>query len=297
MRNGVSVRVVNSVVALLLCTVISAPAEAQLSRLKKAAQDAAKEKLVGKKDTAIASNAPASDAKVSSTTTAASVSYALTSDHIDLVLASLEPAMGSAQRLQQANQQSAEYKKQQDQATACVELIKKSYDPMKAMSMSEKTIAEISRLNDRAGEAQMRAVAAHEKNEQRAYLLAMDTANVLMQQSAIITMGGSCKVPYAPVAVIDMQASAKSDAALSGINPTSEAKAKLTHTQFGRMRERIALWGMLQEDPAMKVGSEGVFTADEHAALQARAADIKRMTSYFKDSTLRWSTWGDVTTW
>lgn len=297
MRSRVSVRVVNSVVALLLCTVVSSPAEAQLGRLKKAAQDAVKDKLANKKDSVTTSHAPASAAKTASSSSSASVSYALTADHIELVLSSLEPAIAYAQRLQSATQLSAEYKKQQDQANACMEQVKKSYDPMKAMNMSDKTMNEITRLSDRAGEAQKRAMTAYEKNDQRTYLLAMDTATVLLTQSAVVTMGGSCNLPYAPVAVIDMQVTAKSDAAESGINPTAAAKAKLTHTQFGRMRERIALWGMLQENPSMKVGSEGVFTADEHAALQARAADVKRMTAYFKDSTLRWSTWGDVTTW
>ncbi len=294
MRSRVSVRVIHAVVALLLCSVVSSTAEAQLGRLKKAAQDAVKDKIAGKKDSAAATQ---SATKTASSSSNASVSYALTADHIELVLSSLEPAIAYAQRLQQATQLSAEYKKQQDQANACMEQVKKSYDPMKVMSMSEKTSDEITRLSERAGEAQARAMAAYEKNDQRTYLLAMDTATVLLQQSAVVTMGGSCKVPYAPVAVIDMQASAKADAAEAAVNPSPLAKAKLTHTQFGRMRERIALWGMLQEDPSMKVGSEGVFTADEHAALQARAADIKRVTAYFKDSTLRWSTWGDVTTW
>ncbi len=297
MQSGVSVRVVNSVVALLLCTVFSSPAEAQLSRLKKAAQDAVKEKVAGKKDSTVTANAPASVAKGSSSGSTASVSYALTDDHIELVLSSLEPAIAYAQRLQRATRLSAEHKKQQDEANACIEKITKSYDPMKAMSMSEKTMAEITRLNERSGEAQARALAASEKNDQRAYLLAMDTGTVLLQQSAVVTMGGTCKIPYAPVEMIDMQVSAKADAAEGTINPSALVKAKLTHTQFGRMRERMALWGMLQENPSLKAGSEGVFTADEHAALQARAADIKRVTAYFKDSSLRWSTWGDVTTW
>jgi hypothetical protein len=287
--------VVRAAAALLWCTVVSSPAEAQLGRLKKAAQDAVKEKLAGTKDSAVSANAPANATKASSA--GASTSYALTSEHIELVIASLEPAIAYSQRLQNAKQQQNAYAKEQDAMQRCMEQVKLSYDPMKAMSMSEKTVAEIGRLSELAGAAQTRAMAALERKDQRTYLLILDTASVLYQQSALITMGGKCNVPYVPAAVVDMQVASKEDAAQSGINPTAAAKAKLTHTQFGRMRERIALWGMLQEDPSMKVGSEGVFTADEHAALQARASDIKRMTAYFKDSTLRWSTWGDVTTW
>jgi hypothetical protein len=71
----------------------------------------------------------------------------------------------------------------------------------------------------------------------------------------------------------------------------------LTHYQYGVMRERIALWALQQADPTLKTGKEGVFTAEEQAALEKNAGDIKKLTPFFKDGSMRWSTWGDVTRW
>jgi hypothetical protein len=61
--------------------------------------------------------------------------------------------------------------------------------------------------------------------------------------------------------------------------------AGMTRQQFGRLRERVALY-------ALAGGREGAFTAEERAALDARAADLAALTPLFRDGLLEWGQWG-----
>lgn len=288
MRGKLIVRAVNLVAALLMCSAVVSPAEAQFGRLKKAAQDLAKEKLAPKTD----------DAKTAaSTTSAAGESFVITPDHITLVLESVETAVVEAERLQASKRASTEYAKHQEAAKLCMDRLAQSYNPAKMGAPSEERSAEISRLGDESAAAQLRANAAMQRDDRRTYFAIQDTAQVLLQQSAVLTLGGSCTIPYVPLAVIDAQVAEYAGMKTEKLHPTAPAKSRMTHTQFGRVRERIALWALLQDDPSLKVGSEGVFSEAEQQSLKARNAEIKRLTPFFKDNTLRWSTWGDVSSW
>jgi hypothetical protein len=76
--------------------------------------------------------------------------------------------------------------------------------------------------------------------------------------------------------------------------PTAEAAAPeqlitppagMTRGQFGRLRERVALY-------ALTGGKDDPFTAEERAVLDARAADLGKLAPLFRDGLLEWSQWG-----
>jgi hypothetical protein len=274
--------------AVLLSLCMASPADAQLGKLRKAAQDLAKEKLGTKTE---------STAATTSSSSGAGTSFAITPEFIQLVLESVEATVAQAERQQAAKRASDAYAQEQAAAKQCVDKLVLAYNPATAGVPSEARSAEISRLTDAASAVQERAIAAMQRNDRRTYFAAQDTASVLMQQSAALTLGGSCRIPYMSLATIDAQLSAQEDHRSANLEPTAATRQRMTRAQFGRVRERIALWGLLQEDPSLKVGSEGVFSDAERAALTARNTDIRRLTPYFKDNTLHWSTWGDVTSW
>jgi hypothetical protein len=90
---------------------------------------------------------------------------------------------------------------------------------------------------------------------------------------------------------------------MSGDLPEAESaipaatRATFTKYQFALLRERIALFALSSADPTAKVGKEGVFTDEERAALTARAAEIQKLTPYFKNGTLAWVGSGDLSKW
>lgn len=283
----------------------ASPAQAQLGRLKKmgadAVKDAAKGKAADKIDPAGTKADNAASASKSGTKPA---DNALNDDRVALVVASLQPMVVEAEKRQARNRALTAHAAKVAASGACMEALTKSFNPMAAASMSDKTIAEIDRINQQMSGAQSRMNAAYQRNDVRTQLFLKDTVNVLTQRSAILTMGGKCTVDFTPSAIIEAQAASQGgtvtgdDADAGKVEPSSAAKAQLTPTQFGVIRERIALWALLQENPNLKgAGKEGVFTAEEQAVLSAHAADIKKLTPFFKDGSMRWSTWGDLKSW
>jgi hypothetical protein len=61
--------------------------------------------------------------------------------------------------------------------------------------------------------------------------------------------------------------------------------AGMTRGQFGRLRERVAVYAITR-------GKEDPFTAEERAVLDARAADLAKLAPLFRDGLLEWGQWG-----
>lgn len=306
MLNVFCVRLPRVVLGGLLLMVVASPAQAQLGRLKKlgadAVKDAAKDKLAGKKDTATV--APATASSSGGGTSAKKVDLALTDDRIALVVASLQPMVAEAQKREELARVTREYRAKTEATNKCMEAATKSFNPMTMGSMSEKTQADLERAGARTEAAQKRLSAAIERQDRRAQLFLQDTVNVLLQRSAYLTMGAKCTIDFTPTAIIEAQIAAQSRTVVSEdmdsdtFDPPAVAKEQLTRYQYAVIRERIALWALQQDNPTLKgVGKEGVFTAEEQAALAANAADIKKLTPYFKSGSMRWSTWGDLKAW
>jgi len=128
-----------------------------------------------------------------------------------------------------------------------------------------------------------------------------DSLTVTMNRSAVLALGLKCQFEYAPKSLLQRKASQVGKDVEDGASPRTTippaARGNLSKAQFARMRERIALYAMSAAQPGLKVGTEGVFSAEEKAVLSARSAQIGKLAPFFRDGALRWSTWGDLKGW
>jgi hypothetical protein len=70
-------------------------------------------------------------------------------------------------------------------------------------------------------------------------------------------------------------------------NPAPARIAGMTPAQFGRMRERIALYLVAPQKP-------NDLSADERAALDARSKDLAEITAGFRSNLYNWQTWSEI---
>lgn len=292
----------------LLLAATATPAQAQLGKLKKmgadAIKDAAKDKATGKKDSVVA---PATAAKGSSASTARKNNFTISEERLTLVLATLEPQVVAAERRMVALNASKAHEAKKKQSEACMQALGKSYNPMAAAAVYEKNEARITATQKLSEAVASRLADAISKDDRRAMAFLQDSSLTLQMRSAVYTMGGACVVDFTPPAIIQaqldevaaQQAASGSEVGESGVlfDPGAAAKSAMTRWEYGMVRERIALWALLKENPALEKGKEGVFTPEEEAVLSAHAASLKKMAPLFKSEALRWSTWSDLKSW
>jgi hypothetical protein len=299
----------------VMLVLLPSSSEAQLGRLKKlgadAVKDAAKDKLVGKDTTATGAAKPAAaGGNASSNATSApkaparTANYTITAARIDLVVATLKPHVAAAEKNFALRKVIADYTAKRDAAQACFDRASKTFNPMSMMNQSEAQEKRTATVQAQAEAVNRRLNASREKDtDLRGSLFLKDSADALQMNLAASSMGSSCTYPFAPPAVIDAQVaeidSKSSERASDGstVEATADAKQSMTWQEFGKIRERMALWLMAQSNPSLQKGSEGTFTAEEHAAMSAKAAELKGLTPLFASSALRWSSWGDVKNW
>jgi hypothetical protein len=299
----------------VMLVLLPSSSEAQLGRLKKlgaeAVKDAAKDKLVGKDTTAASAGKPAAAGSAASSSAsgtpkapARTANYTITAERIDLVVASLKPQVAAAEMDFALRKVIADYKAKRDAAQACFDRASKTFNPMSMMNQSEAQQKRTAAIQAQAEAVNKRLNASREKDTNlRGSLFLKDSADVLQLNMAASTMGSSCAYPFAPPAVIDAQVAemerSSTERASDGstVEATADAKQSMTWPEFGKIRERMALWLMAQSNPSLRKGSEGTFTAEEDAAMSAKAAELKGLTPLFASSALRWSSWGDVKSW
>jgi hypothetical protein len=282
----------------------SRPAEAQLGKLKKmgadAIKDAAKEKIArdNKPETTAASAAPAAATKAVATPT-------LTADRIALIVTSLAPQLKDAQRRDAASRAMAEWAPKKKANEECIAALSQNPDPAALLANAQKNEARLSAVQTQSEAATARLNNASAAGDIRAQTFLQDTVNVLLLRSALLSTGGKCTAEFTPTAILDYQVAdrerygkAGGGERAEGFDPGAAVRGRMSQYEYGLLRERIALWALLQDNPALRgVGKEGVFTADETAALTAHAADIKKMSPLFKSDALIWKTWNDVKSW
>jgi hypothetical protein len=290
------------VVALALS---ATPAFAQLGKLKKLgadmAKDAAKEKLEGKKDTP----AKAAEASSSSSSSKRNTELVIDEDRVALVVASMQPMLADAVSRREARAATAQHEERSKASRTCLEAaqMRASANPMSTMESAQKNEAQIERFTKEVERLSEKMSKAVNDNDVRTRVYVTDTLTVMQVRMSMAVLGSNCPVHYTPAAILDAQIKSQSRTVVSEdmdageFDPPAAAKENLSRYQFGLLRERIAIWALKQEDPTFKAGKLGIFTPEEEAALQANAADIKKLTPLFKDGSLRWSTWGDLTQW
>ena len=229
------------------------------------------------------------------------VSCALSGARVDLALAALTPRVEAAVKYQAAKKARREWAVKDSTNKACLEKqTRQGVDPMAVAAAMEKNKAALERLQAQQIPLAKRLSEAASRQDMRTMRFVQDTLQTIQMRQTALSVGVSCTFDFTPAALIeaDLAAEGRSgDADAGSFDPPASVKAELTTVQFGRLRERIALWAMLQETPGIKAGKEGVFTEEEQAALTARAANIRKLTPFFRDHALRWSEWGDVKSW
>lgn len=290
-------------VTLLLLALCASSAEAQLGKLKKmgasAIKDAAKEKLGTDKKEAVKGATEASSAAGGASRDAMPT---LDDDRIALVLASLMPQVKAAEERAAAAAVRTAYLEKKKASDACMDRAGKDFNPMTVSANAEKNATAINTLQKQIDAAQTRLNAAFSAGDLRRQVFLQDTVTVLTQRSAALTMGAPCTFEFTPPPMIlerysqlQERQAGKAD---NGFDPGEATREVLTRYQFGLLRERVALWALSQDDPALKgLGKEGVFTAAEQTALAGHAAEIRKLTPLFKRDAMIWKTWDDLRDW
>jgi len=292
------------VLAVLLSTPVS-NAQAQFGKLKKigadAIKDKAKEKVVGKETPETLTSVTATVGSKSVAAGAKPVSMTINASQLDLMLAALTPMAAEAEKATQIRKMKRDKARKDSIGQACLAdgqtaMIANRRTPTLTAAMQarsrqmEKDLARLSEIG-------MQTFAGGEK---RAGAFAMDSSETLQNQFLALNFGLKCFFDFTPIEVMETKVATYG---MSGDLPVPESRypadTRRTFTlyEFAILRERIALFALSSADPTLKVGKEGVFTAEERAALTARAAEIQKLTPYFKNGTISWKGTDDLAKW
>ncbi|MBK6485935.1 MAG: hypothetical protein IPF98_03495 [Gemmatimonadetes bacterium] len=280
------------------------PLEAQVSgRLKRLGKDAlknaAKDKVDGKDSSATSASGATTPAKANASV--AAVDFTITEERVSAVLVALGPAAERARSRMAANAERAPFEARREKFEAC---LKQNVDVEAIPSAANMTAAEkIGARNEALSKRVNKALA---DQDARAYTYAEDSARVGIQLGMATVYGATrtCGTPpYTPPALLEA-AIAERTASTSGTSATDlqvadPALSLMTQTQFGMLRERIALFAMLKGGlvPDNKLGKEGVFTDAEVVVLEVHGAELIKLAPLFQGKALQWSGTADLRGW
>ena len=264
--------------AAVLSVGLATPGEAQIGRIRKIATDAA----TGKKP---------------EDPTAARVTYEITADRLSAIVTALTPALAAAQRDADAKAATAAYDAKYKTASECLtKAMTGTPDP--AGMQGDKYTA----IADKLSTITSKLSAAMTAKRHRESVALQDTAIVLQTSMGAMLFKHTCPaMPYKPPVVIDQLAAqmANHEANPSGtpneLQVPPEARAGMTTGQWGRVRERLAVWLLIQSGDLPATSEK--FTDAEQAVLSARSADIKKFGPLFKSGSMQWVHWTDVKSW
>ncbi len=287
----------------LLLALIATPASAQLGKLKKmgadAAKAAAKDKLGGKDSVPAGKPSAATEAAkaTAGNTNTAPLDATLTAERVDMVLAALAPLAAAAETASRDRAIERAYLTRDSTSKACMKAAEGRM-PTAPGASAQKQIMVLQKDGERLNERFSAALLA--RTPDAPFL--EDSLTVTMNRSAVLSLGLKCQFEYAPRSLL-LRKSAQVGKVVEDGAPSARttippgARGNLSKAQFARMRERIALYGLSAAEPGVKTGAEGVFSAEEQAVLSARAAQIGKLTPFFKNGTMSWGGGGDLANW
>ena len=268
--------------AAALSVSLATPGHAQIGRIKKIATDAAKDAATGKKP---------------EDPTAAKITYEITNDRVSAIVAGLTPVLAAAQRDADAKAVAAAYDAKYKAATDCFnKAATGTPDPAGMQGDKYTTIAnKLSAVGNKLTDAT-------NAKRYREQIALQDTALVLQISMGAMLFKHTCPaMPYKPAALIDQLAAQMTN---HQANPTGssgelqvppEARAGMTTGQLGRVRERLAVWLLIQSGDLPATAEK--FTDAEQGVLSSRAGDIKKFGPLFKSGSMQWVHWTDVKSW
>lgn len=293
-----------TVASVALLALVPASGEAQLpGRLKKLGKevlkDAARQKGAGQDSAAGAAAAAEPSGATTTGRGASGGDYTITDERVQSVLAALTPAVGRARAAAAAQSERAAYQATTEKFTACMAAAGTGGTPSAA------DVEESAKMTERYGALSQRLAAAIAAKDKRRVAFVTDSITVAGQGSTAAMFGLTKKCgafPYTPVSVLEYQLAQDTEEVTEERAPTltvgKPAVSMMTRTQFGMLRERIALWTMMKGGaPANALGKEGVFTEGELAALERRATELMALAPLFKGGSLQWSRSADLRGW
>ncbi len=284
--------------ALFLVGSSAQPAEAQLGRLKKIAEDAAKKKVAG--------DQPPEPAKKAAATVVPNEDATITIERLDAVVAVLTPLVADAERRAAAAAAVSGYEAAKKETEKCMEAFANA--GLMPTAAAAEQLDKTAKQSERLTKTSQSAMAA---GDYRTALYAQDSSTVLQVRGAGLMFGGKCKpYPFQPAAMLDASAASLANAAAGkgnardgsaegGLDVPASARAGMSTQMFGRTRERAALYALLAAKAITnnQAGTEGVFTDAEIAALEARKAVLMKLAPLFRGNALRYTTWADLKAW
>ena len=281
-------------IPLMLLGFTPSMAQAQFGKLKDIGSRAAKEAAARKVIEAAGGDASAAGGvgNANGAGSSASASYDITPERLDAVLAVLSPMVETARSREASKQLVEAFTAKRTAFEECAATAAK-----RAMSVSPEGV-------QRSGEVTARmtpmierySVISQDPSRKREMLMLQDSMTVLSVQSQMALVGATCGAPvYRTLAIVDAELAADQFSGTAHTSVPLEKQAGMTKTQFGRIRERIALWALIQEGHA-KPG-EGRFTDAELQTLQPKASELRTLAPFFRDGSLSWTHWGDLKGW
>ncbi len=276
--NSNSTRAMRTIAMLIALMLPASSAEGQLlGRMQKAAKSRAADAL-GQR-----AKEPATD----------SASLTITAERLDQFLLVMKPVMARAERAREERAVRRTYEEASNVIAAhnagvetCAARVMEEERPrlqrLASDPMGNQDVLQRLQGNDpRLGaltEAMLEAVAG---GDQARISLLEDSMSVIKYRAiaSVVPALGTCGVPRSrpPAPRVD---DVRAPEALIVPPPG------MTRTQFGRLRERIALHVLTN-------GKDGTFTTGERAALDARERELQALLPFFRDGLLEWSQWGD----
>ena len=262
-------------VALLALVAVPAHAEAQLmSRIKQAAKEKVAESV----------GAPA--AKPAAASKSSRTQMEITPERVDAFIVAMRPVIAHAERMTAARAAQAVYDEKGKRYTECGERVGKRItmaQKQQAASPSMETQLKIGALAEASTalmEEYSKALTAGK--HERAQVIE-DSMTVLEYRVRVLQFPPLAECGPPPRRPAEMIASSESGSAASHI----AQPAGMSATQFGLLRERIAV-------SLLTRGKEDPFTPAERSALDARMNELEKLTAYFRDGALEWSSWSDL---
>jgi hypothetical protein len=278
------------------------PADAQLGKLVKAAKDKAADKVKEAVAGTPAETAPAKKAAIPEDRT-------ITAERLSAVLTALEPLVARAERRTAFLRLRRDFTVRDSVAQACIGRAMEAVaaNPM-AMASRERTPAQERSEKEIASQMDRQSKVLEEpgltERDPLRHAFVADSFRVAQSRLVVVTYGLSCDVPYQPAELIAQEVAerqrARTDKAEAKLNVAENARGGMSSTLFAAIRERAALYALLQAGDtkaAQGSGSMSTFTDAERAVLAAREADLKRLAPYFRNGTLHWATGEDLSTW
>jgi hypothetical protein len=306
----------------VLCalTVFGTPlrCDAQLLKgIKKAAGDAVKkkaeEKIDGKPGDAPATSASSASAPAAAKDTRAQ-DVSITAERLDLILASYASVLPELSRQQRFFAAADSAERNKERFDACIEKAKEAFSSMSqakqseaVMASAETASAEVEKwtpimlgISERSSAAQ-RA----DRSSSTSILLADSLLGVQIMMSAPMLPGAAkCgRYPFMPTMAANALSAKLRNHGPDGqprkgldATPTDAAKAAMSKEQFGRIRERIAFWTLIQSG-RIDTGATppfSPFTDVEVTAMNARKRDLMPLGAAWGDGVAYWAKWGNL---